>query len=162
MVAAKAALAEKRFAEALQILTNIRARAPQTPGIDVLVAEAQRGVAPPPSPVPAQDDQAAMQGALKNWAAAYEAKDAARVRAALPSMSDEAVKRLAQAFQVIDRYGVAISACAIKPTGGQATATCQVARDIRYKDGRSQQNRVRLTFGLERRGTDWVIASVQE
>ncbi len=106
---------------------------------------------------PAVDETAAVRAALERYRAAYQALDAAAVRAAWPGLDAGAERQIARAFEGYQSLAMTLSDCRYAVDGDRATATCRVTQRIDVRVGRDFESTQEAVFQLRRAGDRWVI-----
>jgi hypothetical protein len=100
--------------------------------------------------------------ALKRYEQAYDSLSVEQLQAVYPAFSRG--RDLAAAFQDLKRYDMTITPGPIDflPGGMSAKVTCRIDATFQAKVSRASRQPTRtVTFFLERRGDEWVIASIQ-
>jgi ketosteroid isomerase-like protein len=113
---------------------------------------------PPPTsvPVPARNDQALIQNALTQYAAAYSRLDLDAIAAIYPNVDLAAIRK---AFGDLRALQMSVENQQISISGNTATVSCTVRQVVTPRAGRATEARLQTRFELARRGDGWIITA---
>jgi hypothetical protein len=115
----------------------------------------------PPAAAPQSNDVEAIRGVIRDFAAAYERRDAQAIAALWPSLKPDQLSSISNSFREARSIRYDLRPVSEPAIAGNK-ATIRYRRSVQFEFAGSPPKPVQddITFSLTKRGTSWVIEQV--